>query len=220
MTTCRYSFVLLDLDGTLVDTGADLVASTNHVRESFGLEPLGAGTVEHLVGDGARALVARALGPDRQPLHDEGLRRFLAHYADHCLDHSAPYPGIVEAIDELRALDVRLAVLTNKSEALARKVLEGLGLLRRFVGLVGGDTFPGRKPDPCGLEHLRAAGGVAPGRCLMVGDSEIDVRTARAGSVAVCGVLWGFAPERVIAAAPDHLVADAASLVRVIREGV
>ncbi len=214
MNRPRYTFVLLDLDGTLVDTRADLVASTNHVRIGFGLEPLAAGTVEHLVGNGARVLVERALGPERRELHEEGFRRFLDHYGEHCLDHARAYPGMPELLDTLRARGVRFAVLTNKPEGLSRKVLAGLGLLRDLVGLVGGDTFPERKPDPRGAEHLRTLAGAARDACLLVGDSEVDVRTARAARIAACGVLWGFDPTRLDPDPPDFRVADAAELVR------
>lgn len=220
MTGCRYRLVLLDLDGTLLDTRADLVASTNHVRRSFGLDPLPAGTVEHLVGNGARVLVERALGAERQDIHDEALRRFLDHYQAHCLDRTRAYAGMAELVDGLRLAGVLFSVLTNKPEALARRILSGLGLLDRFIGLVGGDTFPERKPDPRGAEHLRALARAERSDCLMVGDSEVDVATARAAGIAVCGVRWGFDASRVVAAGPDALVDDSAALERVIREGI
>jgi phosphoglycolate phosphatase len=214
-----FSLALLDLDGTLLDTRLDLVQSTNAVRESFGLPPLGAETIQHLVGHGARALVERALGPERTEVHEEGLRRLLAHYGEHCLDHTHPYPGMVEALDELGSVGVRFAVLTNKPFALARRILEGLGLWPRLSGVVGGDTFPERKPHPRGAEHLLALCGSERRRTLMVGDSRVDVDTGRAAELAVCGVLWGFDPEAMKAAGPDFVVRDAAELVAVIRGG-
>jgi phosphoglycolate phosphatase len=219
VSECRYRLVHLDLDGTLLDTRADLVASTNHARTSFGLDPLPAGTVEHLVGNGARVLVERALGTERRDLHDEAMRRFLEHYGEHCLDHTRAYAGMVELVDGLRPVGVLFSVLTNKPEALARRILTGLGLLDRFIGLVGADTFPERKPDPRGAEHLRALAGADRFECLMVGDSEVDVATARAAGIAVCGVRWGFDASRVVEAGPDVLVDDAAALERVIRDG-
>ena len=215
--SARFTLVHLDLDGTLVDSRADLAASTNHVRASFGLPPLEPESVYRLVGRGARVLVERALGGEPKETIDEGVRRFLEHYGAHCLDHTVPYPGLVAAIDVLRAEDVAFSVVTNKPELLSRRILDGLGLTVRLVAVVGADTFAERKPDPRGIEHVRGLVGAARARTLMVGDSEIDVETARRGGIACCGVLWGFVPEDLRAAAPDFLVENASELVRLIR---
>jgi phosphoglycolate phosphatase len=215
----RYRLVHFDLDGTLLDTRADLTDATNHVRRSFGLDPLAPEAVQRLVGHGARVLVERALGPERADLHDQGVRRLLEWYGAHCLDRTHPYPGLVEAIDALAVDGVRFTVLTNKPEALTRKILRGLDLERRFIGVVGGDTFPERKPDPRGAEHLRAIAGAECGDCLLVGDSSVDVATARAARIDCCGALWGFDPEGVRAAKPDHLVSTARELVPLVRRG-
>lgn len=215
----RFGHVHLDLDGTLADTGEDLVASTNHVRRCFGLDPLDSPEVLRLVGRGARALVERALGQERAELHDEGVRRFLEHYGFHCLDRTRPYPGMVEAIDRLASRGVTFSVVTNKSAALSRKILDGLDLTRRFVAIVGGDTFPERKPHPRGVEYVRSLCALSPEHSLMVGDSEIDVQTARAAGIACCGVLWGLDPEALRAAAPEFLVENVTDLARVIEEG-
>lgn len=213
----RFTLIELDLDGTLLDTRDDLAASTNHVRRSFGLEPLEPRAIWRLVGHGARALVERALGPERREQHDEGVRLLLEHYDQHCLDHTRPYPGMVEALDRLSAEGVRFAVLTNKPERLTRKILDGLALSSRLVGRVGGDTLPERKPHPRGAEHLRLLAGAERGDCLIVGDSAVDVETARGAGMACCGVLWGLDPEGLRAAGPDWLVDTAADLVAVIR---
>ncbi|MBI2964175.1 MAG: HAD hydrolase-like protein [Deltaproteobacteria bacterium] len=217
MSGPRFGLVLLDLDGTLLDTRRDLVAGTNHVRESFGLRALAAREIERLVGHGAPALVERALGAERRELHDEGLRRLLEHYGSHCLDHTRAYAGMVEALDALAALGVRFAVLTNKPQALSRRILDGLGLSRRMIAIVGGDTFAERKPHPRGVEYLREVGGAERAASLMVGDSRVDVETARAAGIAVCGVRWGLDPEGLEAAGPDFLASDAADLERVVR---
>ena len=219
MNAPRFDVVLLDLDGTLLDTRLDLVDSTNHVRRSFGLPPLAARDVERLVGRGARALVERALGAERTELHDEGVKRFLVHYADHCLDHTRPYPGMEELFDSAAPLGVRFAVITNKPEALSRKILAGLDLLKNLVGVVGGDTFPERKPHPRGVEHVLALCGAERSRALLVGDSAVDVATGRAARVATCGVLWGFDPDGLLASPPELLARDAAELGGVTRYG-
>jgi len=215
----RYPIVLFDLDGTLLDTHRDLAASTNHVRAAFGLPPLAVKDVERLVGHGARVLVERALGAERAAFFDEGVRLFLVHYGEHCLDATLPYPGIVDLVDSLRPLGARVAVLTNKPERLTRKILEGLGLLGRMSAVVGGDTFRERKPHPRGAAHILEVCGARPEDALVVGDSPVDVETARAAKTAFCGVLWGFDPDGLRATGAEPLVRDAAELERVIRSG-
>jgi phosphoglycolate phosphatase len=219
MSAPRFAAAIFDLDGTLCDTRADITASTNEVRRSFGLDPLAPEDVARLVGHGARVLVERALGPERKQLHDEGERRLLAHYVEHCLDATRPYPGLVELIDSLAPLRVRFAVVTNKLVELTTKVLDGLDLSRRLAAVVGGNTFPERKPHPRGVEHVLATLGVERSRALMIGDSPIDVATARAAGIAACGVIWGFDPEGLERSSPDFLVRDAAGLERLIRSG-
>ncbi len=191
----RFPLVLLDLDGTLLDTRLDLVASTNHVRSIFGLPPLGVREVERLVGRGARVLVERALGEGRAEVLDEGVQLFLEHYGTHCLDQTRPYPGMVDLLRVLSMLGARVAVVTNKPEALTRKILGGLDLLGDMVAVVGGDTFPERKPHPRGVESVLAGCDAERSQALLVGDSPIDLATARAAGIAFCGVLWGFDPE-------------------------
>ncbi len=215
----RFRHAHLDLDGTLADTAVDLVESTNHVRRSFGLDPLEPQAILRLVGRGARVLVERALGPDRAELYDDGVKRLLDHYGVHCLDHTRPFLGMTEMMDGLASLGVSFSVITNKPEALSRKILDGLDLTRRLVAIVGGDTFPERKPHPRGIEHIRSLCKAAQADSLMVGDSEIDVQTARAAGIACCGVLWGLDPEGLRAASPQFLVSTALELARVIEEG-
>jgi phosphoglycolate phosphatase len=213
----RFSLLLFDLDGTLLDTRLDLVTSTNHVRANFGLAPLGVPEVERLVGRGARVLVERALGPERADVHDEGVRLFLEHYTEHCLDQTRPYPGMVDLLDALRALGARAAVVTNKPEALSRKILGALDLLRDLVAVVGGDTFPERKPHPRGVESVLARCEADRSRTLLVGDSPVDLATARAAGIAFCGVLWGFDPARLRAETPELVARDAEELGTIIR---
>lgn len=219
MSEPRFSVVLLDLDGTLLDTRLDLVASTNEVRRSFGLPPLAAHEVERLVGHGARVLVERALGPQPKDAHAEGVKRFLAHYAIHCLDHTRPYAGMEELLDSLSSLGVRFAVITNKPQALTRKILDAFRLSPRMAGVVGGDTFPERKPHPRGVEHLLGCCNAERSRALLVGDSAVDVETGRAAGIAMCGVLWGFDREGLLASGPSLVARDVAELERVIRNG-
>ncbi len=215
-----YEHVAFDLDGTLVDSGADLSAAVNHVLRGLGLPELPLATLSRYVGDGARVLVERALGPAHRDRLAEGVEAFMTYYAAHLLDATRPYPGVEESLAALAAHGVACSVLTNKPEAMSRAILEGLGLAACFVAIVGGDSLPVRKPDPAGLERLRALTRTARERMLLVGDSGIDVRTARAGGVAFCGVAWGLAPEALAAAQPERIIAHPRELVTLVAGGV
>jgi len=212
-----FPHVAFDLDGTLLDTRADLAAATNHVLRTCGRPEIPPETVFGLVGEGARRLVEKALGDGDAALVERGIADFMAWYGEHCLDATVPYPGMVDALDALAAAGCTLTVLTNKPEALSRTILDGLGLGRRFAAVVGGDTLPTRKPDPAGLAWLCARTGTPAARTLLVGDSGIDVRTARAAGAGFCGVAWGLTPDGMWAAGPARVVDAPAALLDVVR---
>jgi phosphoglycolate phosphatase len=212
----RYDHVAFDLDGTVIDSRADLSAATNHVLQCFGLPPLPSQSVCALVGEGARRLVERALGPTRTARVDEGVERFLAYYEAHLLDATVVYPGVADALAALEDAGVALSVLSNKAERLSRTVLEGLGVEVRFRAIIGGDSLPTRKPDPAGIERLRALTKTPSDRMLLVGDSPVDVATAANAGVAFCGVGWGLDPAALRAARPGYLVDTAPELVAVV----
>ncbi len=209
--------VAFDLDGTLVDSRADLVAAVNHVLASMGRVPLPAETLTGFVGEGARRLVERALAPAAPADVDAGLARFMAWYGEHLLDATVPYPGIVDMLDRIAERPVVLTVLSNKPEAMSRDILCGLGLATRFADVIGGDSLPTRKPDPAGMGLLCARTGTAPERTLLVGDSVIDLRTAEAAGVTFCGVAWGLAPDGLRAAGCERLIATPAELVPIVQ---
>jgi phosphoglycolate phosphatase len=214
-----FHHVAFDLDGTLIDSRADLAAAVNHALRVLGLPAVDADTVYGYVGEGARVLVERALGPAHRDRVEEGLALFMAHYGAHLLDHTRPFPGIEEMSAVLGERGVVLSVLTNKPAALSRTILDGLGLLPRFLAVLGGDSLPTRKPDPAGVEHLRALTGTPRDRMLLVGDSGIDVRTARAAGVGFCGVSWGLVPDGLRAAAPERIVAHPSELLPIVLGG-
>lgn len=217
--TAPYEHVIFDLDGTLIDSRDDLAAAVNHTLAALGLPALPSDTVVGYVGDGARALIERALGAAQADRIEAGLQHFTAYYGAHLLERTRPCPGIAPVIDELARRGVALSVLTNKPEGMSRAILAGLGMLSRFGGVVGGDSLPARKPDPAGLLHLAARTGTARERLLLVGDSPVDLNTARAGGCAFCGVAWGFAPARLAAAAPVRLIAQPEELLEMVRVG-
>jgi phosphoglycolate phosphatase len=197
-----------------------LAAATNYVLRSFAMPEIEPTTVYSYVGDGARALVERALGPTCAAWVDEGVERFLTYYRAHLLDATRPYPGIDAMLAALAARSVALSVLTNKPEDLSRRILDGLGFSRWFGAVLGGDSLPTRKPDPAGLESLLARTGTPRDAGLLVGDSPVDLETARAARTAFCGVTWGLAPERLRACTPAISVDDAAALVPLVERGV
>lgn len=198
--------VIFDLDGTLVDSRADLAAAVNHTRTSLGSPPLPPAELYPLVGRGARVLVEQAVGPDRSEAVEEGVAIFLAYYRDHLLDTTRPYPGIPETLPALRAAGCALSVLTNKPDDLSLTVLDGLGLIEHLVDVVGGDRLGYKKPNPAGVHFLGESSGVPLRETLLVGDSPIDVETGRNAGVRTCGVSWGLVPEALGEAAPDILI--------------
>ena len=202
--------VVFDLDGTLVDTAPDLVASLNHAVTQAGLEPVDYDDLTHIVGHGARAMIERTFKLRGKPLDEDSLdwqlKTFIAHYHETMPGNSHPYPGILDAMDRLQAAGFRLAVCTNKLEGLARTLLERLDLDGRFAAITGGDTFDVRKPH---AEHLlatiRLAGGV-PERAIMVGDSLNDVLAARNAHVPVIAVPFGYSDVGVETLNPDVVI--------------
>jgi len=188
---------LFDLDGTLVDSRRDIAEAANALLEECGAAPLPEERIGRMVGDGAAVLVARAFEAVGMAAPGNALERFIAIYGRRLLRHTRPYPGIPEVLSQL-SQRARLAVLTNKPIAGAREILEGLDLARYFgASVMGGDgPFP-RKPNPSGLQHLAAAAGVTAETTMLVGDSVIDWRTARAASTAICIARYGFGFESV-----------------------
>jgi phosphoglycolate phosphatase len=203
------SVIVFDLDGTLVDSQRDLAESTNEMLESHGGRALPLDVVTGMVGEGAKLLVARALEASRlAPDLDEALARFRAIYDRRLLLHTRPYPGVPEMLRDL-APHARLSVLTNKPEAPARRLLEAFALAPHISDVVGGDSGFARKPDPAGLQHLIAAGGSEAGSTVFVGDSMIDIETARRSGVRMCVALYGFGNLRGdLVLAGDELLAE------------
>ncbi len=198
--------VVFDLDGTLVDSLDDLHASVSHALGALGLPPRSRAEVHGFVGEGVRLLLARAIAP-HDDLLEAALAAFQPHYEAHCLDRTRPYPGVEAMLAGARRT---LAVNTNKPGAMAREILGGLGLLPRFAAVVGGDEAP-RKPDPAGVLGIMARVGAAPRETTFVGDSRVDVATARAAGVAMVAVTWGYGSRAELAAAGATAFAEDAS---------
>lgn len=183
--------LIFDLDGTLIDSKQDLIRSVNAMLVETGREPLHEDTVSSYIGHGAPRLVARALGNGTTEEEcDRALKFFLAHYDAHKLDSTRAYPGVAEALEQLRELP--MAVLTNKPVRASQKILEGLGLAKYFRTIYGGNSFETKKPDPLGAKKILWELRVAPAEALIVGDSEVDVQTARNAGTLAAAVNYGF----------------------------
>jgi len=205
--------LVFDLDGTLVDSQRDLADAVNATRAWMGLEPLPQVTVAQYVGNGAPVLVQRALPDAGKEDWSRGLKYFLEYYRDHMLDSTVLYPGVREALDQLHAERIPLAVLTNKPIRFTLQMLDGLGIDLHFFRVYGGNSFPEKKPDPAGLNALVTESGADRARTIMVGDSAVDVDTARNAGVQACGVRWGFQPETFVSSPPDFLISDLRELI-------
>jgi phosphoglycolate phosphatase len=211
------SLVIFDLDGTLADSKLDLVHSVNAARGLMGLPPISDQLVSSYVGNGAPVLMRRALGPEASEADvQRGLEFFLSYYRAHMLDNTRLYPGVKDALDRLREAGTKMAVLTNKPVRFSRSIVEGLGLAQHFFQLYGGNSFEQKKPDPIGIETLLRESGLARERTIMVGDSGVDVQTARNAKVQACGVSYGFQPESFVEYPPDFVVDDMAELVEYV----
>jgi len=213
MSPSMYGLVIFDLDGTLVDSKLDLVHSVNAARGLMNLPPISEQLVSSYVGNGAPVLMQRALGPEASDADvARGLEFFMTYYRAHMLDNTRMYPGVKEALDRLWDAGAQMAVLTNKPVRLSRLIVEGLGLKQHFFQVYGGNSFEQKKPDPIGIETLLGESGLARERTIMVGDSGVDIQTARNANVQACGVSYGFQPESFVQYPPDFVVDDLAEL--------
>lgn len=213
----RCSLLVFDLDGTLIDSTLDLALAVNATRGQAGLPPLGTSRISSYIGNGAEMLIRRSLGPGAsEEAVWRGLEFFLRHYRDHMLDNTALYPGVLEALSLWRAEHTEMAVLTNKPERFSAELIAGLGLEGWFSRIYGGNSFDTKKPDPFGLRRIMAELGSGPEETLMVGDSAVDVRTAKNAGTACAGVTYGIRPESFARHPPDILVDDLRELVALV----
>jgi phosphoglycolate phosphatase len=211
------SLIVFDLDGTLIDSRRDLADAANAVIVERGGRPLPVDAIAAMVGEGAPLLVRRALAAAGLEIDIRAaLPRFLELYDERLLVHTRLYDGTREALEAL-APRVPLAVLTNKPQHPTERILDGLGIAQYFRWVVGGDTAHGRKPDPAGLQHLMSVADAQPVDTVMVGDSAIDLRTARAASTRVCLVRYGFGFRTVAGELTgDELIADTPSELAIV----
>ena len=202
--------LVFDLDGTLVETAPDLSAALNHVLAAEGRPEVALAEVRSMVGDGARALIARGLAASgSEPTANEIERRlplFLEHYGDHIADQSRAYEGVVDTLSLLAAAGHPMGVCTNKPIVLTERLLEALDLARFFDVVLGGDSLPVRKPDPGHLlavvERLQAAAE----RTVMIGDSRNDILSGRAAGMTTVAVAYGYSQVPAAELGASHVI--------------
>jgi phosphoglycolate phosphatase len=183
--------LLFDLDGTLIDSKLDLVHSVNATLRHLHRPELPEETISSYVGNGAPVLVAKSLGQDINPDEfDRALKFFLAHYEEHKMDNTCAYPGVPEALEQFSAMP--MAVLTNKPVRISVRILEALGLAKYFRAIYGGNSFATKKPDPLGAHTILREFAAQPSEAVLVGDSEVDVQTARNAGMLAAIVNYGF----------------------------
>ena len=203
--------LVFDLDGTLIDSKLDLALSIDATLKHMGRASLPHELIYSYVGNGAAVLVRRALGDTVTDAEaEEGNRFFLAYYREHMLDNTVTYPGVREALEALGHHP--MAVLTNKPVRFSEKILEGLRIASHFRYVYGGNSFETKKPDPHGMNTILRAFEIEPRQAMLVGDSDVDVRTARNAGAWACGVSYGLGLESMRAHPPDLMLDNLAEL--------
>jgi phosphoglycolate phosphatase len=202
--------IVFDLDGTLVDTAPDLIATLNAVFAERGVPLIAFDEARTLIGGGVKALLEQGLRAQNVEFTPADLDRlyggYLERYAAHIADRSRPFPGLEAALDRLSRQGCRFAVCTNKLEWLSVRLLEALGLARRFAAICGQDTFGIQKPDPETLRRTVARAGGTLAHAVMVGDSAADIETARAAGIPVVAVDFGYTETPVSLLSPDRVI--------------
>jgi phosphoglycolate phosphatase len=186
--------LVLDLDGTLVDSLPDLAAALNRLLAARGLAALPVPAIGRMVGDGTPTLIARGFAAHQREPDGEAVADFMADYLAHVADETRPYPGVAATLDTLQGAGWRFAVCTNKPEAAAHAVLRTLGLDHYFAAIGGGDSFPVRKPDPAHLRATLARAGGSPQHAVMAGDHVNDVKAAHGAGLPCIFAEWGYGP--------------------------
>jgi len=194
MDAAKFSSVralIFDLDGTLIDSKRDLIHSVNAMLVEMGRGELAEDTIAGYIGHGAPQLVGNALGKNATPEEvQHGLQFFLGYYEEHKMDTTCAYPGIEETLEKLAALPI--AVLTNKPVGISKRILDSLGLSKYFRAIYGGNSFETKKPDPLGANTILREFRAAPQEALLIGDSEVDIQTARNAGTLAAAVNYGF----------------------------
>jgi phosphoglycolate phosphatase len=200
--------VIFDLDGTLIDSKYDLSTSVNYVRSLFSKPPLEVSTIVRYVGDGVRPLIERALTGVTPASLEKSVKDFSEHYALHLLDTTKLFPGILESLKALSAAGKKNVILTNKPEALTRRIAAGLGIEKYFDIIWGGDTGALKKPDPEPVLKVLELAKTPAGAALMIGDGANDILAAQRAGVKSVAACWGYTQKPELLALRPDLIAD------------
>ncbi len=219
----KFQCLLFDLDGTLIDSRADLILSINLMLTELDCATLPDLQIITFVGEGIRLLVERSLRASRAQESEEDLIQaallsFRRHYSEHLLDQTALYPGVRETLEALQSLP--MAVVTNKPYDFTIKILEGLQLSHFFQAVIGGDSTSERKPSPLPLLEAAKLCGIAPEKCLMIGDTKVDILAGQGAGMSTCGFIGGFRGEQELAAVnAEFLIGGVGELVQIVEMG-
>jgi phosphoglycolate phosphatase len=202
--------IIFDLDGTLVDTAPDLINTLNHILEQENHPPAPEPLMRTMISEGARAMLVKGfeLAGEQKSAEqfDELTRRFIAHYADNIVHSSRPFEGVIKALDRLASNGHAMAICTNKTERLAKKLIESLAMDDYFRAIIGADTLEVKKPHPGHIWGTIEAIGASRDHAVMIGDSETDIRAAQAANIPVIAVNFGYSIEPVESFNPDAVL--------------
>jgi phosphoglycolate phosphatase len=211
----RAKLFIFDLDGTLVDSSGDLTDAVSFALTEIGLPPHDEQVIRAMIGDGLTTLLKRALGQQHVHRLEEARELFRTFYDAHLVDQTRPYDGMRELLEHLKR---PMGVATNKPGNWARVICQRLSLEEHFSAIVGDNDGHPRKPDPAMVLSIQRSAGVAVADTILIGDSLVDIETARAAGIGVCAVAWGYTPKDLLERMrPDYMVDTPAELLRLAR---
>lgn len=204
MQRIKAELIIFDLDGTLIDSRKDIANSVNHTLKAIGLEPLNENIITGYVGNGVRSLMEKILFPANSYLFDNGMSIFLDYYAEHLLDNTIFFPGVIETLNHFAGK--KMAVITNKPENLSIKTLRGLGVYSYFKAVLGGDSLEKKKPSPEPVLKVLSDLGIQKDAAIIVGDGLQDIAAGKGAGIRTCAVTYGFTKTEELAKAEPTLI--------------
>jgi len=205
--------IIFDLDGTLVDSSVDITNALNYAITAYGIKPLAVDDTIKIVGEGLTRLIEKILGDNNASIKDSALDRFIQYYSEHLADFTKPYPGVTKTLEMLGGY--KKAVISNKREALSKKLLEQVGLIKFFDAVLGSDSASERKPSPAPVKKVLEILGVEPHRAIIVGDSNFDIEAGKGAGVTTIAVTYGYRSREMLGSA-DFLIDNMNQLLTLI----